>query len=392
LSISPESTTPRRTPAERVLIAGAGVGGLTAAVALQRRGIPYTIIEAAPRPTAINTSILLQPNTVRVLSELDLGRAVAERGRRIAHTSIMSVGGKVLTEVRAEHVEGTVGAPALGIHRADVHEVLLARLDERCLVAGDPVIGFETSAAGVAVYLRSGERLRGRGLVAADGIDSRIRARLHGDQPAIRSGTTCLRGICETDTYPPDEVREWWGHRLQFGIIPLRDGRGSWFALIPTPPDSLPDPADRLAYYRELYREFPDAVRSSLAATKPEDTVEVELRHRPWRGGFDAVTLLGDAAHPMLPNLGQGAGQAIEDGATLARRLDRAASVAGAFRAYEQERRARVRWIQRQAVRMNQLASVPSGPLSTARDAVLRGLPARVERTSVMRMFDGAHT
>ncbi|MFF5010226.1 FAD-dependent monooxygenase [Streptomyces phaeochromogenes] len=380
------------TSPEHVLIAGAGVGGLTAAVALQRRGISCTIIEAAPRPMAVSTSILLQNNTMQVLSELNLGRRIFDRGRRIAHTSIMSVDGKVLTEVNAEDVDGAVGAPALGIHRADLHEVLLSRLDDGCLVTGDPVIGFETNAGGVAAYLRSGRHLQGRGLVGADGIDSLIRARLHGDRPAVRSGTNCLRGVTEAETDPPDEVREWWGYRLQFGIIPLPDGRSSWFALIPTPPRTVQDPGDRLTYYQRLYRKFPAPVRELLAATEPRDTIEVELRHRPWRGGSGAVTLLGDAAHPMLPNLGQGAGQAIEDAAVLARRLDGAAFVAAAFREFEKERRARVRWIQRQAVRMNQIASVPSGPLSTARDAVLRNLPARVERTSVMRMFDGAHT
>jgi 2-polyprenyl-6-methoxyphenol hydroxylase-like FAD-dependent oxidoreductase len=379
------------TSQEHVLIAGGGVGGLTAAVALQRRDIPWTLIEAAPRPTAINTSILLQNNTMQVLNELDLGRQVSDKGQRVARTSIMSLTGKILTEVNAEEVDGTVGSPALGIHRADLHEALLSRLDSGCLVTGDPVIGFETHADTVAVHLRSGERLHGRGLVAADGIDSLIRARLHGDRPAVRSGTTCLRGVTETSPDLPDEVREWWGHRLQFGIIPLPDGRSSWFALIPTPAHSVPDPGDRLTFYQRLYRDFPAPVRDLLAATQPENTIEVELRHRPWRGGFGAVTLLGDAAHPMLPNLGQGAGQAIEDAAVLARRLDGAASVAAAFRAFEQERRARVRWIQRQAVRMNQIASVPSGPLSTVRDAVLRGLPARLERTTVMRMFDGAH-
>ncbi|MFI6080246.1 FAD-dependent monooxygenase [Streptomyces sp. NPDC051217] len=380
------------TSPEHIVIAGAGIGGLAAALALQRRGIACTVIEAAPRPTVVNASILLQNNTMRVLGELDIGRRTAARGRRVARTSIMSVNGRILTEVKAEDVEGAVGAPALGIHRADLHETLLSQLHYGCLVTGDPVIGFETAAGGVAVYLRSGERLPGRGLVAADGIDSLIRARLHGDRPAVSSGTTCLRGVTETAAERPDEVLEWWGYRLQFGIIPLPDGRSSWFALIPTPAHPVLDPDDRLTFYQRLYRQFPREARDSLAATEPKNTVEFELRHRPWRGGSGAVTLLGDAAHPMLPNLGQGAGQAIEDAAVLARRLDNAASPAAAFRAYEQERRARVRWIQRQAIRMNQIASVPSGPLSTARDAVLRGLPARLERTSVMRMFDGAHT
>ncbi|MGW7196336.1 FAD-dependent monooxygenase [Streptomyces chryseus] len=377
---------------EHIVIAGAGIGGLTAAVALQRRGIACTIVEAAPRPTAINASILLQNNTMRVLSELDVGRRVAARGQRVVRTTIMSVTGRTLTEVKAKDVEGAVGAPALGIHRADLHEALLSRLDDGCLVTGDPVIGFETAAGEVAVHLRSGERLRGGGLVAADGIDSSVRARLHGDRPAASAGTTCLRGVTEVPAERPDEVREWWGYRLQFGIIPLPDGRSSWFALIPRPKRPVQDPGDRLTFYQRLYRRFPTQVQELLEATEPKNTIECELRHRPWRGGSGAVTLLGDAAHPMLPNLGQGAGQAIEDAAVLARRLGAAASVADAFRAYEQERRARVRWIQRQAMRMNQIASVPSGPLSTARDAVLRGLPARLERTSVMRMFDGAHT
>jgi 2-polyprenyl-6-methoxyphenol hydroxylase-like FAD-dependent oxidoreductase len=380
------------TSPERVLIVGAGVGGLTAAVALQRRGIACTLIETAPRPAAINTSFLLQHNAMQVLNELNIGRQVAEKGQRVTHTSIMSVTGKVLTQVNTEDVEGTVGSPALGIHRGEVHEVLLSRLDNDCLVTGEPVIGFETSADAVTVHLRSGERLRGRGLVAADGIDSLIRRRLHGAQPAIRSGTTCLRGVTETSTDRPSEVREWWGYRLQFGIIPLPDGRSSWFALIPTPARAVEDPADRLTFYQRLYRLFPAPARDLLAATKPQDTIEVELRHRPWRGGFGAVTLLGDAAHPMLPNLGQGAGQAIEDAAALARRLDGTASVADAFRAFEQERRARVQWIQRQALRLNQLASVPSGPFSAARDAVLSNLPARAERATVTRMFNGAHT
>jgi 2-polyprenyl-6-methoxyphenol hydroxylase-like FAD-dependent oxidoreductase len=374
------------------VIAGAGIGGLTTAVALQRRGIPWTIVEAAPRPTAINASILLQPNTMQVLSELDLGRRIAVKGRRVARTTIMSVTGKILTELKAEDVEGAVGVPALGIHRADLHEALLSELRGGCLVTGHPVIGWETAAAGVAVYLRSGEQLQCRGLVAADGFDSLIRTRLHGDRPAVQSGTTCLRGVIETAAERPDEVLEWWGYRLQFGIIPLPEGRSSWFALIPTPKRPVHDPGDRLTFYQRLYRRFPTQVQDLLAATEPKNTIEFELRHRPWRGGSGPVTLLGDAAHPMLPNLGQGAGQAVEDAAVLARRLDTAASVADAFRAYEQERRARVRWIQRQAIRMNQIASVPSGPLSTARDAVLRGLPARLERTSVMRMFDGAHT
>ncbi|WP_031152619.1 FAD-dependent monooxygenase [Streptomyces xanthophaeus] len=126
-----------------------------------------------------------------------------------------------------------------------------------------------------------------------------------------------------------------------------------------------------------------------LARTTPESTVETELRHRPWRGGRGRVTLLRDAAHPMLPHLGQGAGQAVEDAAVLARRLDATPGTASAFRAYEAERRARVRWIQNQALRMNKLGRLPAGPLSSLRDLAMASLPGPAERFAVRRMFDG---
>ncbi|MGW7135465.1 FAD-dependent oxidoreductase [Streptomyces xanthophaeus] len=202
-----------------LLVVDAGIGGLGTAVALGRRRIPYVLVEALPRPRAIDAGILLQHNTVHVLDALGVGEGLAAAARRVTGTSIRSVSirsvsirsvsGRLLAAVDPADVEGAAGAPALGIHRRDLHEALPARIPASALVTGDPACGFRTHPGGAELRLRSGRRLSGRGIVAADGIDSLVRSRLYGAQPAVRSGTTCLRGLTtaaagEQDDGPDD--------------------------------------------------------------------------------------------------------------------------------------------------------------------------------------------
>ncbi|MFD8950313.1 hypothetical protein ACFV0B_15780 [Streptomyces xanthophaeus] len=254
------------------------------------------------------------------------------------------------------------------------------RIPASALVTGDPACGFRTHPGGAALRLRSGRRVSGRGIVAADGIDSPVRSRLYGAQPAVRSGTTCLRGLTTAaageqddgqDGRPDDgqhsgAVRAWWGDRLQFGIIPLPAGRTSWFALAPT------------AVLTARQQDGPGGLAPPTGASSPGSPPRWRTC---WRGPLRRAR--------WRRNCAAARGAAVEDAAVLARRLDATPGTASAFRAYEAERRARVRRIQNQALRMNQLARLPAGPLSSLRDLAMASLPGPVERFAVRRMFDG---
>ncbi|MGW6872668.1 hypothetical protein ACWGHA_10075 [Streptomyces xanthophaeus] len=260
-----------------LLVVGAGIGGPATAVALGRRRIPYVLVEALPQPGAIDAGVLLQHNTVRVLDALGASQ----------RSTPPTWKGRPALRPRAS-TAGTCPRPC----RHGSSPPPSSR-------ATPPA--FRTHPGGAELRLRSGRRLSGRGIVAADGIDPPVRSRLYGAQPAVRSGTTCLRGLTTAaageqddgqDGRPDDgqhsgAVSAWWGDRLQFGIIPLPAGRTSWFALAPTAVLTArqQDGPGGLAPHRSLFAGFPSPVEDLLARTTPESTVETELRRRPWRGG-----------------------------------------------------------------------------------------------------------
>ena len=380
----------------RILVAGGGIGGLAAAVALARRGHSIEVLEQAEAFAEVGAGIQLGPNVTRRLKALNLLEAasrVAARPQAIAVRDAQD--GSLLARLPlAESIERKYGTPYLCMHRADLHGVLLAAARELA-----PRIDLDTgaritqvAARGDTVCLGSSklQAWEGDGLIGADGLWSLVRARVVEDSPPPRAtGHTAWRALAQSEILPArlrsNEVQVWLGERLHAVAYPVRGG--DWLNLVviaeepaqeaggdPTDWDQQANLAalqaatgDRCAGVRPLIEAMPH-----WRAWQLNDRPPLAGPHEMVR---DRVALLGDAAHPMLPYLAQGAGMAIEDAVTLAERVGdgRAADLPGAFSRYAAVRWQRNARVQARSLRNGEVFHA-SGARRLARDAALRVL------------------
>jgi 2-polyprenyl-6-methoxyphenol hydroxylase-like FAD-dependent oxidoreductase len=251
---------------------------------------------------------------------LGVGGQVRAAGGAVASGGIRRPDGTWLTRVSSGLVEASLGEPMIALHRADLVTTLAAKLDSTTLQIGAKVDDFELRADHVRVLLSDGTVVTGGGLIGADGVRSTIAGGLRSDLNLRYAGYTAWRGIADLSIgeHVPSET---WGPGGEFGFVPLGAERMYWFATQNTP-EAGRSTKGELEYLESRLATWHEPIPSILAASRPELVLRhdifdrAELRH--WSNG--PVTLIGDAAHPMRPHLGQGACQAIEDAVVLSTR------------------------------------------------------------------------
>ena len=377
-----------------IVIAGAGIGGLTAALTLAARGFRIVVLEKAERLEDIGAGLQLSPNASRVLVELGLTERLGLRAVTPEAVSIMSAraGGELLRMPLGEAAATRAGAPYWVVHRADLQAALAGAVADHPdveLKLGATFEDVAPHAKGLTVVHRSGTIRRSdlaSALIGADGIWSTVRQHLFPEVQPRFSGLIAWRGTLDATQLPKDytarRVQLWMGQNAHLVAYPIAGGRQiNVVAVLPgtwnrpgwsTPGDPL-EVMDAFAAPR-----WPPTARMMLA------TVDTWRKWAlfgvpegcPWSKGPTA--LLGDAVHAMLPFAAQGAGMAIEDAAVLAQHLsvetaESAADITAALKQYGRARQARVRRVQRTARQQGRIYHL-SGPLALARDLAIRAL------------------
>lgn len=367
------------------LVVGAGIGGLTAAIALRRAGWQPIVLERAERFEPVGAGISVFPNAVHCLRGLGLTERIdAVPAMHLAggmHTSR----GERLTSADVGVLDEHFGAPLLILHRAALHELLLGALEPGDVRLGATVAGFDQDANGVTVHFADGSSERGDLLVGADGLRSTVRTEVIGDGAPRYAGYVAWRGLAERDV-SGRPVGEFWGRGAVFGVIPLPGGLVYWFGTKREPEGGLDTPeqrkADALAMFANWHPSIPELIEDTPADAILRNDICDRAPHRGWSRG--RVTLLGDAAHPMTPHLGQGACQAIEDAAVLGGCLSEQDSVTAALADYEHRRYARTAMIVRRSRTAGRLSQLRSPALRAARNLLLR----RISVNGQLRQLD----
>ena len=341
---------PLRSP---VLIAGAGIGGLTAALALIRGGFRVSVIEQARELAEIGAGVQISANGAHALFSLGLEPALKQvwcepAGKEIR---LWSTGETwKLFDLGAVSRE-RYGAPYFMIHRADLHRILLDAVKAAApdaITLGARVTGFEQDANGVTVLREDGTRMQGDALIGADGVHSRIRNALFGEMPARFTGLLAWRGLVPMERLPERLRRQvgtnWVGPGGHVVHYPLRSGALMNFVGTAERDDWQVESWTERGTTDEALNDFPgwnEDVQTLIRYIETPFKWALLGREPLARWTIGRVTLLGDAAHPTLPMMAQGANMAIEDGVVLARCLDAYDDLPAALQAYEGARRDR---------------------------------------------------
>ncbi len=339
-----------------VIVVGGGIGGLSAANALIAHGLDVSVYEQAPALGEVGAGVFLTPNSVRQLQRLGLGQLVEMRGARVGTAShYFRHDGAPIAPVQVTDSSGWNAT--FGMHRADLVDILAGALPSGVVRTGHRGVSFEQSGDTACVGFANGAVAEGDLVVAADGIHSDLRHYVAPPSRPIFHGSVAYRGVLPhhlVPHWPTDRWLMWLGKAKHFLTFPVRAGELiNYVGFVPADAEmkeSWSAPGD------------PDVLRGEFAGWDPRiGTLLSQVRQTfrwalydreplpAWTRG--RLTLLGDAAHPMLPHLGQGANQSIEDGMALATILARAgqATAPAALLAYERLRRERVAAVQRGA-------------------------------------------
>ena len=348
----------------RIAIIGAGMGGLTAALALQRMGFEPRVYEQADELTEVGAGLTLSPNATRVFRFLGLEERLRDVSVEPSHSAVRhyQTGEWLVSRERGPSVEAEYGAPYLQCHRADLHNTLLDNVkanDPDCLQLGHRFVGLEQDAGSANIQLASGNSVEADVVIGADGVRSEVRGSLFTQEAPIFTGHVAWRGLVPVDSLPekvtpdsgisigPERLFTRYFVRRRELINVVAFARMSGWEI-----ESWSEHAD-MDELLKVFEGWNSEVRMLLEAMPPELCFKWALFVREpmdnWTVG--RATLLGDAAHPMLPFLGMGAATAVEDGLVIARCLEQTRDINTALATYQAARLPRTNFIMEESTR-----------------------------------------
>jgi 2-polyprenyl-6-methoxyphenol hydroxylase-like FAD-dependent oxidoreductase len=370
----------------QIVIIGGGIGGAASALALHRAGFEPVVYERTKELTEVGAGIALWANATHIIKQLGLLEDAIRVGYLTTNYQFNSQTGQELVNIP---VDG-FGLPVIGIHRAELHQLFWRNVPSEKFVLGQTFEQFEQDGEKVRAHFASGLVVEGDVLIGADGLRSRVRAALLGDRAPMYRNFKTWRGLTNyvPSSYRRGYIQEFLGRGKGFGFMMLGKERMYWYAAA-TAPEAQPDAANgRKKELEAMFQDWFPAISELIAATDEIDILTTDLYDRvptrPW--SQHNITLLGDAAHPMLPTMGQGACTALEDALAIAKCLQEQPNPTDAFQQYEALRFPRTAEIVKQSLRSGKMGELQN-PVAVA----LRNTLMKLMGTAIGNSFKSLH-
>ncbi len=375
--------------ARTIAILGAGIGGLTMALALRRRGLSAGVYERASMLNEVGAGIWMPPNAMQIFERLGVDREVIDNSVALRTLEIEDHEGRPIQRIHLDAIRVETGFTIQAIHRAKLQRILAEAwgmdriaFDHECLAVHDDVNG-------ATAEFRNGKRTTVDVLIGADGLRSKAREYVLPGVPLRDTAQACFRGIADLEL--PEELqhvcRETWGVRHRFGFSAIGPRNVYWFAPISQPCDITV--AEAHAKLPEVYGDFPKLIVDILKATPASSIIRTDLADfepiMRWHRGH--CVLVGDAAHATTPNLGQGAAQATESAYMLARALSTHENTEAAFDEYQQRRMEKAHLVTNTSWSLGRAAHIEGSIARAVRDLALRSTPDALNERQVARFF-----
>lgn len=360
----------------RITVIGAGIAGLGTAVALHRAGHDVTVVEQRTDATT-GAGISIWPNALAALDELGLGDEVRRAGGRVTGGAMRWRDGRWLRRPSAQRIVDALGEPLVVVRRSVLTDILRDALPAGAVETGVTATGLATSDSSARITTSDMQIRESDAVIGADGVNSVVARALNGALRSRYVGYTAWRGVA-AHRLDPALAGETMGAGTEVGHVPLGPDHTYWFATERAPEGSSAPGGDH-AYLTTKLASWAEPIPQLVASTDPSDLLRNDLfdRAQPERWSRGPVVLVGDAAHPMRPHLGQGGCQGLEDAAILARFVELAPDLTTAFSRFGDFRKRRVRPLVRESAMIGRIVNLRPSFLSGAASRATALIPER---------------
>ncbi|GIL22200.1 MAG: hypothetical protein BroJett042_07130 [Bacteroidota bacterium] len=372
-----------------VAIVGGGIAGLAAAIAFRKAGYTPVVFEAAETMKPVGAGLGLAANAIKAFDKLGIKNEIVERGRILSSFTIKDEKDKTITYTDSLKISREYGIDNFTIHRAALHEVLLAQIPEVKLYTGKKCVDYVIKENNVQVLFKDGSSFDADYLIVADGIHSTVRQKLVPGSAPRFAGYTCWRAVVDNTALKINNSYEIWGSQGRFGAVPLADNQLYWFATVNSTANDTSFKNFTIADLKTWFTKYPQETAAILNST-PDDALIwndiIDLKPIS-KYAFGNVLLLGDAAHATTPNMGQGACQAVEDAAVLYDELLKGGELSNVFLSFEKRRLKRTHFITNQSARIGKIAQATNPFMIKVRNALFRSLPASTKEKQFKKLY-----
>jgi len=374
----------------KITIIGAGIGGLTTAIALEQKGFEVEIFESFPEMKRMGAGIVLANNAMSVFQRLGLSETIYKNSNRISSLRLVDEKLKVLTEINLTSFEKKLGVHYAAIHRGTLQEILLKNLNSTKLHLGKRLKYVENYEKTIHLHFENGTSHEANILVGADGIHSEVR-NLFFPKTTIRNAhQVCWRGITKMKLPKKfhHELNECWGKGTRFGIVPLAAGEIYWFALANYKDDFRTEFQE--TDLEKMFSDYDPIITKIIHSTPTNKIIVNEINDlkpiKKWH--TNKVCLIGDAAHATTPNMGQGACQSIEDALALSLCLEKEKNLEKAFSNFQKLRIKKANGVINQSWQVGKIAQLENSFGRKIRNSIMRITPDSLGKKQSAKLFE----